>query len=301
VGNPRNVGRIDHIVIVVLPENIDRAAQEFGELLDVPMDGPYEPQDLGTRQYIDWESGIMLVAPVEMERNTEHTRFLAEHGEGMYRIVFGTADQHASLERANGLGYATAWTYDGLTVTDSWRAKFSTIKDGIIAPAIHGVRINFGQLEPVPATADSKPRGGWIHHVVILINPTSLDEAAREFSRLLDIEFEGPYQPVGSNVREYVSFNAGIVLSSPLHASQSTDQSEFLLRHGEGLFCLSFQPANHQAALARADKLGYRSVRAYDGLALSSEWSRRFRRIEAAAIAPPIYGVRLSFSQIEAV
>lgn len=145
----QHAGRIDHVVIVVKSENLEEAVVSFNELLEIELEGPFEPPGLGTAIYMDWQAGVMLVSPIDEAIAKEQAEFLEVHGEGIFRLVFGVADRSVALDRAAKLKYATAWLYDGLTVSPDWKLRYKRIDEGIITPPLHGVRINFSQIEPV--------------------------------------------------------------------------------------------------------------------------------------------------------
>jgi 4-hydroxyphenylpyruvate dioxygenase-like putative hemolysin len=146
----QNINRIDHVIILVTLDNLDRAAAEFSELLALTMEGPFDTG--GLRVYIDWAAGIELYAPTDPAIAVEQTQFLAEHGEGVFRIVFGVRDRSAAIARAEELGI-DARTIDGFTVNERWQDSFERIDEAPLSRPVHGVRINFGEIVPKAAHA----------------------------------------------------------------------------------------------------------------------------------------------------
>ncbi|MGE0000434.1 MAG: hypothetical protein AB7N61_25675 [Acidimicrobiia bacterium] len=85
----KNIKRIDHIAICVRPENLEAAVTKFSELLDIKFEGPFPREKAGITYYLDWESGMEIYAPTNPAIAADRVQFLEEHGEGMFRLVFG--------------------------------------------------------------------------------------------------------------------------------------------------------------------------------------------------------------------
>jgi hypothetical protein len=95
VTDRRNVGRIDHVILLYRNrENQERARQQFGALLGIDDWQEVGEGDEGIYILISWASGIELICPTREVPTFE--RHLATHGEGFYCLVFGVA----SLEQA---------------------------------------------------------------------------------------------------------------------------------------------------------------------------------------------------------
>jgi hypothetical protein len=139
--------RIDHISIGVWPENLESATQTFAELLDIKLEGPFVSAKSGLTFYIDWDSGIEVVAPTDKDAAGELVRFLEEKGEGVFRVVLGVPDQAGSLERARSLGYKTALSSDVFKINPAWRDRYTQIDEALMHGEVHGVRLVFGQIE----------------------------------------------------------------------------------------------------------------------------------------------------------
>jgi hypothetical protein len=144
---PHNVGRIDHIVFVVHPETADGAAERFEQVLGISFTDRYEVPAIGIRLYIDWSAGIEIVTPVDRSLAVEYAEHLDKYGEGIFRLVFGVANLDASLERVQSLGLKVHKRFDVLTIRPQWTELFSRLDESII-DAVHGVRLNLGQIEP---------------------------------------------------------------------------------------------------------------------------------------------------------
>jgi|ERR1700677_1532840 4-hydroxyphenylpyruvate dioxygenase-like putative hemolysin len=145
----QNIQRIDHIVFLVHLENLETAMRDFEQLLDITLSGPHYKPDMGIKIYVDWESGIEIYAPVNPEIAVEQSEFLRTRGEGIFRLVFGVADREAAIARAENLGHPIKARVGGFSVTDDWRSVFKRLDEAPLAAPVHGVWLNFGQLEPV--------------------------------------------------------------------------------------------------------------------------------------------------------
>jgi len=147
----QNIQRIDHVVMVAEPQNVDSAAKTFAKLLDIEWEGPFDAQEVGLRCYVCWDAGLELVAPFDKSKMPDMADFLATHGEGVYRIVFGVADREAALARAQSMGLEVLFRNDALKFNPQWKDRFARIDLSGVTP-VHGVRINFGQIEAVGET-----------------------------------------------------------------------------------------------------------------------------------------------------
>jgi hypothetical protein len=100
----RNVGRIDHIILLYRTrESQEQARQSFSELLGVDDWDEIGEASEGLYIFISWRSGIELVCPTRPVGTFE--RHLAAHGEGFYCLVFGVANLAqaiANVERLKG-------------------------------------------------------------------------------------------------------------------------------------------------------------------------------------------------------
>jgi hypothetical protein len=138
--------RLSHVVICVQPENLARAAADFGELLGTIMQGPVEFPDHGIRMFMAWDHGIEILSPVDRALATVHQQFLDDHGEGVFRVSFATPDRDAALTRAEQLGHTVLGRYNVGDFAPQWRHRLAGKLDSQLA-AIYGVGINFCQLE----------------------------------------------------------------------------------------------------------------------------------------------------------
>jgi hypothetical protein len=143
-----NGNRVDHVVICVWPENLESAVAHFTELLDIRLEGPFESAKAGLTIYIDWDAGFEVVAPTNPDADwDEPRRFLEEKGEGIFRIVFGMADQAAALERARALGHESTSPSDVFALNPAWRDRFVRMDEARLLGHVNGVGLTLGQID----------------------------------------------------------------------------------------------------------------------------------------------------------
>lgn len=144
----QNIGRVNHVVVVVYPENLESAVKSFSELLDLEMEGPFDSKGGGLTVYIDLNAGIEIVAPYDREIATRHFEHLDTHGEGIMTIAFGVADKDAAAARAKELGYEVWRWAEGFAVNPAWADRFEVFSEAALTPTLHGTRLKFAELRP---------------------------------------------------------------------------------------------------------------------------------------------------------
>lgn len=138
--------RVDHVIFCLEPANVAEAAARFAALLDIEFEGPFETAGSGLVLYVDWESGIELMAPTDPSIAREQRTFLDEHGEGVFRICFNFPDRDQALGRAEDMGIAVRSRFDVLDLFPQWRDRFASALESHLE-RVHGVSFNFCQIE----------------------------------------------------------------------------------------------------------------------------------------------------------
>ena len=149
----KNINRIDHIAICVRPENLEAAVANFSELLDIKFEGPFPSEKAGITYYLDWESGMEISAPTDPALAADRVKVLEEHGEGMFRLVFGVPDIGAAVDRARSMGQ-DVYEVSAFNMNPQWRTKFDKMDEALLSTPIHGVRVAFSQIEPTNPDPD---------------------------------------------------------------------------------------------------------------------------------------------------
>src|SRR3954469_19683175 len=117
----QNVNRIDHIAVCVRPENLESAVASFSELLAIKFEGPFISEAAGITYYLDWDSGMEVYAPCDKMLAADRIKFLEEHGEGVFRLIFGVADIGDAVARARSLGYDVPIEASAFDLNPQWR------------------------------------------------------------------------------------------------------------------------------------------------------------------------------------
>jgi hypothetical protein len=149
-------GRIDYVGICVQLENMEDCVHRFSELLGVRFEGPFDSEQ-GLRVCVDFDSGLEIYAPLtgdaERPAAEPYRRFLAQHGEGIYRLSFGVRSADEAAGHGRSLGYLvapaagppTAWQ-PGSAHPD-WDERFDSWRHAALTEPIHGVRLSLTQIE----------------------------------------------------------------------------------------------------------------------------------------------------------
>ena len=144
----KSANRIDHVVFIVRPENLNSAAERLSAVMDLKFDGPHDDVTLGIRVLIDWQAGIELLTPYDPEVATTQVAYLEKHGEGFYRLIFGVTDLERALERAREHGLDIGQPMNGLELNPRWSSEFERIDEVPVQKPWPGVYLTFGRIEP---------------------------------------------------------------------------------------------------------------------------------------------------------
>lgn len=146
----RMAGKVDHVVMMVWPENLESAAARMSELLGVHFEF-FDVPIQGVQGALDTEAMVELIAPRRdgsaSSRSLE--RLLEEKGEGIHSITFGVADAEATNARLERQGFATRGVFDALNedTPDFMRERFSTMKEIHMKERIHGSLFVLSQID----------------------------------------------------------------------------------------------------------------------------------------------------------
>lgn len=99
------VNHVDHVVWLSRIENIARHAADLEAITDASF-VRQDRDDMATTLYIDWDSGLEIVAPYN--ERTEFNQALHDrldsHGEGLLATVFGVEDLEAHRAKLEAKG-----------------------------------------------------------------------------------------------------------------------------------------------------------------------------------------------------
>lgn len=140
------INRIDHIAVLVHPENFDSYVHKFSNLLNITFDAPIYNESAGLMAALAWDSGIELVAPTRQEGRFWEK--LLRCGEGSITIVFGVSDLDEALERVKVKGVKShEWQF---TQDTPWLSRFRLFREAKLeafGPEF-GLELTLSQIEP---------------------------------------------------------------------------------------------------------------------------------------------------------
>lgn len=137
---------VDHVAWICRPENLESTVNSLSLLCDVDFGQPSSRADLGLTIYLNWASGLEVVAPhaeVTAYNKLLHKR-LEERGEGMWGVIFGVDNLEEARERARALGY-TPSPIVGANKDSPWSSQVESVRESR-ATEILGVWFIFGEI-----------------------------------------------------------------------------------------------------------------------------------------------------------
>jgi hypothetical protein len=145
VQQPKN--RVSHVVYCFRPENLDSAAEFLTNVLGAKFEDSSRPE-LGLRILIALENGLELISPSPDigPVGERFNRFLDEHGEGVYNIVYGVEDLDETSERAKPYGVNVTHR-SSFADLPPWQGRFDVLDEAHFEP-YHGMKITLGRIEP---------------------------------------------------------------------------------------------------------------------------------------------------------
>jgi hypothetical protein len=139
----RNIRRIDHVAILIAPENFEACVERLTRVLESRFMRA-ERQDLGLLIAIDWDGGLEVLAPTGPASPLWNR--LKEKGEGQVTIIYGVENLDASKARAREQGFEVGPEI-GLLGDEPWADRFDCLREAALSE-ICGIRIALGQVEP---------------------------------------------------------------------------------------------------------------------------------------------------------
>ena len=146
-----NVGRVDHVVMMCRPENLEAATKRLSEMLEiefVPFDAPRQ----GIRGTLSIEGMLEFITPREdgSPASASLERVIEERGEGVHSITFGVADAQATHDRLVSQGYRTRPVYDAINddTPGFVRDAFSVTKEVHLRERVAGSLFVLSEIVP---------------------------------------------------------------------------------------------------------------------------------------------------------
>ena len=139
----QNIGRIDHLAILVHPQNLEDCVERLTRVLQVSFQRA-DREDLGLKIAVDWDAGLEILAPTGPQSPLWSR--LQKKGEGHISVIFGVKDFEEAARRARELGCSTGPEV-GLIGSEPWADRFSVLRETSLSE-ICGINLVLGQVEP---------------------------------------------------------------------------------------------------------------------------------------------------------
>ena len=146
-----NVGRVDHVVMMCRPENLEAATSRLSEMLEIDFT-PFDAPRQGIRGTLSIEGMLEFITPREdgSPASASLERVIEERGEGVHSITFGVADAQATHDRLVAQGYRTRPVYDAINDdTPSFvREAFAVTKEVHLRERVAGSLFVLSEIVP---------------------------------------------------------------------------------------------------------------------------------------------------------
>ena len=138
------IDRIDHIAILVYPENIQKYVDKISRVFGITFSEPSRNDNVGVIAAVSWDSGLEILAPTD--KTSANWKRLEKAGEGTMIIVFGVADIDAAIRRAEENGVGIAYQVK-LTGEEPWRDRFTVFREAKLENIFETTFV-LSQIEP---------------------------------------------------------------------------------------------------------------------------------------------------------
>jgi len=140
------IQRVDHVVILVKPENLRNYVERLNGILGITFDEPMVSLS-GTMVAFCWDAGLEIIAPTREEG--PYWERLQRFGEGSVNIIFGVADLDEGMHRAEANGGSIA--YEAKVKGDEpFLKRFSKFREAKVNAFDDNFGCSFGISEIVP-------------------------------------------------------------------------------------------------------------------------------------------------------
>ena len=146
-----NVGRVDHVVMMCRPENLEAATSRLSEMLEIEFT-PFDAPRQGIRGTLSIEGMLEFITPREdgSSASTSLERLIEDRGEGVHSITFGVADAQTAHDRLVAQGYRTRPVYDAINddTPGFVRDAFSVTKEVHLRERVAGSLFVLSEIVP---------------------------------------------------------------------------------------------------------------------------------------------------------
>ena len=139
------INRVDHVVWLVQPQNLEAYVEKFSKLFRTQFDGPQLRPAFGVKFWVSWEAGLEILAPWgDNDSAKMWTQRLKDRGEGVFSVVFGVRDLEEASEHARQLGYPVSPVFS-LSGDEPWKHKMESFQEVVIGDML-GTLMGFGEI-----------------------------------------------------------------------------------------------------------------------------------------------------------
>ena len=139
------INHVDHVTWISRLENVEKHVADLEAITDGKL-LRFERADMGFVMYLDWDSGLEVVAPMDEKtpfNQALHDR-LEKHGEGLLGIVFGVPDLEKHKEKLEAKGFFVGPLMDDLP-TSPWHHRI--VLRERMGPEVLNSWMVFGQID----------------------------------------------------------------------------------------------------------------------------------------------------------
>ena len=142
------IQHIDHVWIIVYPQNVEKYVKKLSSLLNITFDEPIRNESSGAIAVLSWDSGLEIMAPIRQEGR--YWERLQRFGEGTVTIIFGVKDIDASLRHAKDNGVELDFEVS-LAGDEPWLKRFKHFREARLKAFDDdfALTLTLSQIEPV--------------------------------------------------------------------------------------------------------------------------------------------------------
>ena len=145
-----NVGRVDHVVMMVWPENLESCVQRLEEVFEAEFQY-FEADRQGIKGALSDDTMLEVIAPLRDGSPASESleRLLDQKGEGVHSITFGVADAFATQKRLDALGVKNRGVFDARheDAPQFIKDDYSVLLECHMRERIHGTLFVMSQIE----------------------------------------------------------------------------------------------------------------------------------------------------------
>jgi predicted enzyme related to lactoylglutathione lyase len=141
------INHVDHVGIIVYPENVEKYVKYLSDVLNVTFDEPIRNEAVGVIAVLSWDSGLEIMAP--MRKEGRYWDKLQKFGEGTVTLIFGVKDIDAAIRRAKEHGADLDFEVT-LNGDEPWLKRFKKFREARLKAfsSDFALTLTVSQIEP---------------------------------------------------------------------------------------------------------------------------------------------------------